>query len=212
MIWEIYLQGVLLSFGLIVAIGAQNAYVLKQGIQNNHIFWVATICFLCDFVLMGIGILGIGTIVAQNSILQLILALLGALYLAIFAYNSLRAMFQESRMETGYYEGQSSLRSVIIGTLAITLLNPHVYLDTIVIIGGIAGTLESEHKVAFLLGSLTASSAWFYSLGFAATKLAPIFRKPITWRILNLLIGMMMFFIVYRLLLFSFEQIMTLMA
>lgn len=212
MVWEIYLQGVLLSFGLIIAIGAQNAYVLKQGIENNHIFWVATVCFLCDFILMSVGVLGVGTMVAQNSILQLILALLGALYLAIFAYNSLRAIFQEQVMSTGYYEGRASLRSVILATLAITLLNPHVYLDTIVIIGGVAGTLEDEHKIAFLLGSLTASSIWFYSLGYAATKLAPIFRKPVTWRILNLLIGLMMLFIIYRLLLFSYEQIMMLLA
>ncbi len=204
---EVYLEGVLLSIGLIVAIGAQNAYVLKQGVQNNHIFWVATICFFCDFTLMALGILGIGSLVAKHESFQLLLASLGALYILIFAYQSFKAIGKNEVMDTGYYGGKSSLKSVILGTLAITLLNPHVYLDTVVIIGGIAGTLEDQHKVAFLLGTLTASCVWFYSLGYGARLLAPIFKKPMTWRVLNFLIGCMMLFIGYQLIMFVINML-----
>ena len=205
---EVYLEGVLLSMGLIIAIGAQNAYVLKQGVQNNHIFWVATICFICDFTLMSFGILGVGSLVAKHEVFQLILASLGALYIFIFAYQSFRAIWKDEVMDTGYYSAKSSFKSVILGTLAITLLNPHVYLDTVVIIGGIAGTLEDQHKVAFLLGTLTASCVWFYSLGYGARLLAPVFKKPNTWRILNFLIGCMMLFIGYQLVMFIVNMLM----
>lgn len=205
---EVYLEGIVLSAGLIIAIGAQNAYVLKQGIQNNHIFWVATICFLCDFALMSIGILGVGNLVAKSEVFQLILATLGALYILMFAYQSFRAMWADTVMEMDQVQSKGSLKAVVLGALAITLLNPHVYLDTVVIIGSIAGTLEDHHKIAFLLGTLTASCLWFYSLGFGARLLAPIFKKPLTWRILNFLIGCMMLFIGYQLLLFIITMVM----
>lgn len=205
---EVYLEGAALSAGLIIAIGAQNAYVLKQGVQNNHIFWVTTICFLCDFTLMAIGILGLGSLVAKSVTFQLILATLGALYILVFAYQSFRAIWKDSVMETDQAQSKGSLSAVVLGTFAITLLNPHVYLDTVVIIGGIAGTLEDQHKVAFLLGTLTASCIWFYSLGFGARLLAPIFQKPLTWRILNFLIGCMMLFIAYQLLMFIITVLM----
>ncbi len=199
---EVYLEGTLLSAGLIIAIGAQNAYVLKQGILKNHIFWVSLICFICDFALMSLGILGVGSLVAKHETFQIVLASLGALYILIFAYQSFRAMLKADVMDTGYYYGKSSLKSVIFGTLAITLLNPHVYLDTVVIIGGIAGTLEDQHKVAFLLGTLTSSFVWFFGLGYGARFLAPLFKKPVTWRVLNCLIGIMMLFIAYQLVMF----------
>lgn len=156
---------------------------------------------------MVLGILGIGSLVAKHESFQLLLASLGALYILIFAYQSFKAIGKNEVMDTGYYGGKSSLKSVILGTLAITLLNPHVYLDTVVIIGGIAGTLEDQHKVAFLLGTLTASCVWFYSLGYGARLLAPIFKKPMTWRVLNFLIGCMMLFIGYQLIMFVINML-----
>lgn len=202
---EIYFQGVLLSAGLIIAIGAQNAYVLKQGIQNNHVFAVATVCFLCDFVLMSLGILGVGTFVAQNKILQLILASAGMLYILWFALQSFMSIRQHQSMELRRLETPGTMKMAVVGALAITLLNPHVYLDTVVIIGGIAGTLEAEHKPLFLMGVLTSSALWFYGLAYGARKLTPIFRKPITWQVLNFCIGLMMLFIAYQLGLFIYE-------
>ena len=203
----IYFEGVLLSAGLIIAIGAQNAYVLKQGIQNNHVFAVATVCFLCDFILMSLGILGVGTFVAKNQLLQLLLAGGGMLYILWFALQSFLSIRHTQSMELKGAESVGTVKVAIVGALAITLLNPHVYLDTVVIIGGIAGTLEAEHKLIFLIGVLTSSAIWFYGLAYGARKLAPLFRKPITWQVLNLLIGCMMLFIAYQLGLFIFESV-----
>ncbi len=204
---EVYLEGLLLSAGLIIAIGVQNAYVLKQGIQNNHVFAVATVCFLCDFVLMSLGILGIGTFVAKNQLLQLLLAGGGMLYILWFALQSFLSIRKPQGMELRRSQSAETMKAAIIGALAITLLNPHVYLDTVVIIGGIAGTLEADHKLMFLMGVLTSSAIWFYGLAYGARKLAPLFKKPITWQILNLLIGCMMLFIAYQLGLFIFESV-----
>lgn len=203
----IYFEGVLLSAGLIIAIGAQNAYVLKQGIQNNHVFAVATVCFLCDFILMSLGILGVGTFVAKNQLLQLLLAGGGMLYILWFALQSFLSIRHTQSMELKGAESVGTVKVAIVGALAITLLNPHVYLDTVVIIGGIAGTLEAEHKLIFLIGVLTSSAIWFYGLAYGARKLAPLFRKPITWQVLNFLIGSMMLFIAYQLGLFIFESV-----
>lgn len=203
----IYFEGVLLSAGLIIAIGAQNAYVLKQGIQNNHVFAVATVCFLCDFILMSLGILGVGTFVAKNQLLQLLLAGGGMLYILWFALQSFLSIRHTQSMELKGAESAGTVKVAIVGALAITLLNPHVYLDTVVIIGGIAGTLEAEHKLIFLIGVLTSSAIWFYGLAYGARKLAPLFRKPITWQVLNFLIGSMMLFIAYQLGLFIFESV-----
>ena len=203
----IYFEGVLLSAGLIIAIGAQNAYVLKQGIQNNHVFAVATVCFLCDFILMSLGILGVGTFVAKNQLLQLLLAGGGMLYILWFALQSFLSIRHTQSMELKGAESVGTVKGAIVGALAITLLNPHVYLDTVVIIGGIAGTLEAEHKLIFLIGVLTSSAIWFYGLAYGARKLAPLFRKPITWQVLNFLIGSMMLFIAYQLGLFIFESV-----
>ena len=205
----IYFEGVLLSAGLIIAIGAQNAYVLKQGIQNNHVFAVATVCFLCDFILMSLGILGVGTFVAKNQLLQLLLAGGGMLYILWFALQSFLSIRHPQRLELKNTESAGTINMVIVGALAITLLNPHVYLDTVVIIGGIAGTLETEHKPIFLMGVLTSSAIWFYGLAYGARKLAPLFRKPITWQVLNFLIGSMMLFIAYQLGLFILQALMA---
>ena len=206
----VYLEGILLSAGLIIAIGAQNAYVLKQGIQGQHVFAIATVCFLCDFILMSLGILGVGTFVAKNLFIQLSLATFGMLYILWFAWQSFRSIILPQQLTLTESNTQIALKTAILGALAITLLNPHVYLDTVVIIGGIAGTLESAHKFYFLLGVLTSSAVWFYSLAFGATKLAPLFRKPRTWQVLNALIGSMMLFIAYQLGIFIFESIQTL--
>ena len=206
----VYLEGILLSAGLIIAIGAQNAYVLKQGIQGQHVFAIATVCFLCDFILMSLGILGVGTFVAKNLFIQLSLAIFGMLYILWFAWQSFRSIILPQQLTLMESNTQIALKTAILGALAITLLNPHVYLDTVVIIGGIAGTLESAHKLYFLLGVLTSSAAWFYSLAFGATKLAPLFRKTRTWQILNALIGSMMLFIAYQLGVFIFESIQAL--
>lgn len=190
------LHGFLVSGGLIIAIGAQNAFVLKQGLLKQHIFWICLTCFLCDFVLMSFGVLGFGTLVSQSPMATVVLAAIGALFLFIYGLRAFVSAYRGGNsFDLNDATKSVSLPKIIGITLALTLLNPHVYLDTVVIIGGVAGTLSLQDKYAFLIGTLTASFVWFFGLGYGARLLTPLFKKPKTWQILDILIGITMWFI-----------------
>lgn len=205
---ETILKGAMISGGLIIAIGAQNAFVLKQGLLRNHIFWVALICFLCDAVLMSAGVLGLGSLINASRVATLGLALVGAAFLFWYGGRAFRSAWQGS----GHLEAATgnaattSLPTVVAATFAITLLNPHVYLDTVVVIGGVAGTLAFEDKLLFLLGAVSVSCLWFFGLGYGARLLSPLFQKPRTWQILDVLIGVVMWWIALELLRFAFTR------
>lgn len=196
----ILLQGFMVSGSLIIAIGAQNAYVLKQGILKQHIFWVVLICFLCDILLISLGIFGLGGLLVKWKFAQLGLALLGAVFLIVYGYRSAKSAYVGNNSLVLTDERQQSIWQTVLMTLAITLLNPHVYLDTVVIIGGIAGSLSFEEKRIFLIGALLASFIWFFSLGYGARLLTPLFKKPITWRILDAFVAVIMWLIAFSLL------------
>ncbi|SDZ87502.1 L-lysine exporter family protein LysE/ArgO [Thiothrix caldifontis] len=198
---ETILKGALIASGLIVAIGAQNAFVLKQGLARHHIFWVALICFLCDAVLMSAGVLGLGTLINTSTTATCSLALLGAAFLFWYGVKAFRSAYQAtSYLEAASNANTASLAAVITTTLAMTLLNPHVYLDTVVILGSVAGTLPSHDKYWFLLGAVSVSGIWFFGLGYGARLLSPLFQKPQTWQALDLLIGIIMWTIAWGLL------------
>ena len=205
---NIILKGAIISGSLIVAIGGQNVFILRQGLMRNHIFWVVMTCFLCDFMLMTIGVVGLGSIISTNKYATIILALFGALFL--FWYG-LRA-FMSSWKSTSFLEAQSqienklSIKKVIFATLAISLLNPHVYLDTVVVVGGVAGTLSISDKMYFLMGALLASFICFFSLGYGAKFLSPLFKSVKTWQILDFMIGCTMWIISYGLLNYSLNK------
>ena len=205
MISEI-LRGALISASLIIAIGAQNLFVLKQGLLRNHIFYVSGICFICDFVLMSIGILGVGTFISNNPFITNILAILGALFLIWYGFKAFKSAIKgtSSMQVKSQDSNNNSLVKVILATLAITLLNPHVYLDTVVIVGGIAGTLNSEQKMAFLIGAVCVSFIWFFSIGYGARLLTPLFKQKRMWVVLDCLVGLVMFYIAYRLILYVY--------
>jgi len=205
MISEI-LRGALISASLIIAIGAQNLFVLKQGLLRNHIFYVSGICFICDFVLMSIGILGVGTFISSNPFITNILAILGALFLIWYGFKAFKSAIKgtSSMQVQSQDSNNNSLVKVILATLAITLLNPHVYLDTVVIVGGIAGTLNSEQKMAFLTGAVCVSFIWFFSIGYGARLLTPLFKQKKMWVVLDCLVGLVMFYIAYRLILYVY--------
>ena len=205
MISEI-LRGALISASLIIAIGAQNLFVLKQGLLRNHIFYVSGICFICDFVLMSIGILGVGTFISNNPFITNILAILGALFLIWYGFKAFKSAIKgtSSMQVQSQDSNNNSLVKVILATLAITLLNPHVYLDTVVIVGGIAGTLNSEQKMAFLIGAVCVSFIWFFSIGYGARLLTPLFKQKRMWVILDCLVGLVMFYIAYRLIMYVY--------
>lgn len=199
------IHGFLVSGTLIVAIGAQNAFVLKQGLLKQHVFWVCLLCFLCDFVLMSVGVLGIGTLIEQSPIAKITLSVLGAIFLLAYGGRALRSAYQGGQELSVQNDSQkTSLGKTLATTLALTLLNPHVYLDTVVLIGGITAPLSTSQKYAFLLGALSASFLWFFALGFGARLLLPLFAKPITWRILDAVIGLIMWAIAGSLLYYAY--------
>ncbi|WP_078552287.1 LysE/ArgO family amino acid transporter [Bacillus alkalicellulosilyticus] len=203
---EEVIRGALISGSLIIAIGAQNAFVLRQGLMKNNIFWVSLTCFLCDFILITIGVLGIGTIISSSTIATVTLAIAGGLFLALYGLKSLRNAWLSSSSMTinnNDREAAPKVRKTILLTLAITLFNPHVYLDTVVIIGGFAGTLMWQEKVHFLIGAVIASFVWFFGLGYGARWLIPLFEKPVAWRILDIGIGCLMLWLSYQLFQFA---------
>lgn len=198
------ISGAMISGSLIIAIGAQNLFVLKQGLLKNHIFFVSAICFVCDFILMTIGVLGIGSFISSNPLITSILAILGALFLIWYGFCAFRSALQgTSSMQVASEDPQNNdLIKVVLSTLAVTLLNPHVYLDTVVIVGGIAGTLTNEQKLSFLIGAVYVSFIWFFGIGYGARLLTPLFKQKRMWIILDGLVGLVMFYIAYRLVLY----------
>lgn len=202
------LKGMLTSGTLIVAIGAQNAFVLKQGLLKNNIFWVVLVCFLCDVLLMCTGVLGVGTAIKNNTFANVGLAIVGGLFLLLYGFKSLRSsLSSSSAIDISTGAKIIPIHKTILLTLAITLLNPHVYLDTVVVIGGIAGTLTLDQKVNFLIGALIASFVWFFGLGYGARWLIPVFKKPIAWKVLDFGIGCLMFWLSYQLIQFALETL-----
>lgn len=198
---DLVIKGAMISGALIMAIGSQNAFVLKQGLLRQHILAVVLTCFVCDMLLMVMGVLGLGSLINASRTLSVLLAGFGALFLLWYGARSLFNAFQSSQTldQAAGISADAGRRQVILSTLAITLLNPHVYLDTVVIIGGVAGTLPLADKALFLMGALLASLTWFFGLGYGARCLWPLLRKPKAWRVLELLIGGTMWWIAYGL-------------
>lgn len=198
---ETFVKGFLVCGGLIIAIGAQNAFVLKQGLLKRHILAVILTCFACDFILISMGVLGLGNLISESQVASQALAIVGALFLLVYGARAFRSAYSGNSVlnleeETGQ---QGSVLNAVMATLAVTLLNPHVYLDCFAIIGGIAGTLTAAEKGWFLAGALCTSLLWFFSLGYGARLLIPLFKRPITWRILDGGIGIVMWLIAFSL-------------
>lgn len=190
----VFWQGLMVSASLIIAIGSQNAYLLKQGLSKQHIAIVAGICFLGDICLMSVGILGAGSIFAQAPWLSLSLAIIGAIFLSVYAYRCFKSAYTGSSFVHLQTDGNNkqSRKQVALMTFALTFLNPHVYLDTVMILGGIAVTLSMQDKWSFLAGALLVSFVWFFGVGYGARLLTPWFSKAATWRVLDTLIGILM--------------------
>lgn len=198
-----FFTGMATGAGLIIAIGAQNAFVLTQGIRKQHRFIVALICSLCDALLIGCGVAGMGTLIEQSPRLLGFAAGMGALFLFVYGLKSLFSAFQSAQGLVQAEVKVVSRKQVILTTLAITLLNPHVYLDTVVLLGGISATFEGNGRYLFGGGALTMSFLWFFTLAYGSALLAPLFKKPITWRILNVAIFLVMWSIAFKLLVYT---------
>ncbi|WP_245575304.1 LysE/ArgO family amino acid transporter [Chitinibacter tainanensis] len=190
---SVFFQGMGLCASLIMAIGAQNAFVLRQGITRQYIFVAAITCVLCDFVLMAAGMLGMGKMLQMLPGLQAWMALGGALFVWWFGWGALQKAFRPTAMQLDTQtEQQQTTKSVILAALGFSLLNPHAILDTVVLVGGIGAQQAPANQPMFLLGAVSFSCLWFFSLAFGASKLAPLFARPLAWRILDGLIALMM--------------------
>ncbi|MCK5069196.1 MAG: amino acid transporter [Desulfocapsa sp.] len=197
-----FLQGFGVGGGLIIAIGAQNAFVLSQGIKKNYPLVIAAICILCDATLIAIGVGGVGTAVAANSLLSGIATWGGAIFLFWFGLNSLRSALKGGTLESSE-EVSIPLKQIVMATFAITLLNPHVYFDTIVLLGSISGQFPEGERLIFGAGAITASIIWFLSLALGARLLSPVFKKQISWKILDMFVCLTMWGIALSLVLNS---------
>ena len=182
-----FLQGFGTGGGLIVAIGAQNAFVLSQGVRRNHHVIVALICIICDAVFITAGVAGFGTAVSSSHTLSQWIAWCGAGFLFFYGLGSLRSAFRGGKMDTND-QALRPLRAAIFATLAVTLLNPHFYLDTVILLGGVSSQFKGESRLFFWFGAVSASTLWFISLSLGGQMLAPLFKKQLSWRILDSLV------------------------
>jgi L-lysine exporter family protein LysE/ArgO len=185
-----FLNGFVLGASLIIAIGAQNAFILKQGLLRQHVFILCLICALSDALLIAAGVGGLGTLISSNPALIKAITLFGALFLAAYAFMAFRRAFHASSM--GVSGEGSSLGKAVATVLALTFLNPHVYLDTVLLLGGLSSRYEGDARLAYGIGAMLASFVWFFSLGYGARLLLPLFQKPSAWRVLDILIGIVM--------------------
>lgn len=193
------LSGLGFGLSLIVAIGAQNAFVLRQGLKREHVLAVAAVCAISDVVLIGAGIAGLGALLEIAPWLIDVMRVGGAAFLLGYGAIAARRAWHPSAIAADGSGATTSLRVAVSTCLALTWLNPHVYLDTVVLLGSVAGT-HGDDRWWFGLGAAVGSIVWFASLGFGARLLRPVFVRPAAWRVLDALIALVMFLIAASLL------------
>jgi L-lysine exporter family protein LysE/ArgO len=194
----LFLRGFLLSAGLIVAIGGQNAFVLRLGLQQRFVLPAVLFCAGSDAALIFAGGMGFGSLVAASPVLLTLIGVVGSLFLVTYgAYAAYRALRPESlKVSQGDLPGFGATMATLA---AFTWANPHVYLDTVLLIGGLAGRIPLPDRYAFLMGGALASLSWFTLLGFGARFAIPLFAKPIAWRILDGIIALTMWLLALNL-------------
>jgi L-lysine exporter family protein LysE/ArgO len=196
------IPGFLTGLSLIVAIGAQNAFVIRQGLLRSHVLLVVIVCSVSDALLIILGTGGLGKVVQSNPDLLTFIRWFGVVYLTWFGIKSLRSAFKENQLlATG--QAEISWKRILTTVLALTYLNPHVYLDTVIFVGSIANQFEGD-KWFFALGASLASVVWFSTIGFGARAASHLMSKPIFWRILDISIALIMFSIALTLAIYKF--------
>lgn len=194
-------QGALLMGGLIAAIGAQNALVLRQGAQRRHVLPVVLLCTVSDWLLVALGVFGLGAVIGSQALLLEAFRYGGALFLLAYGWRSARSAWQGSAAGLKLAGDTASLRATLGATMALTYLNPHVYLDTVVLVGGIGAQQGGVARLGFVAGAWTASALWFSLLGFGAASMAGWLRRPAVWRAIDASVAVVMWMVAAQLLL-----------
>jgi L-lysine exporter family protein LysE/ArgO len=184
-------SGFFLGASLIVAIGAQNAFILRQGLLRSHVFVLCLICASSDAVLIAAGVGGLGTLVSKSPILIEVVTAGGAVFLGSYSVIAFRRAMRPQAMRADQ-GGGLSLKAAVATCLAFTFLNPHVYLDTVVLLGSLSAAYKGTGRVAYGAGAAAASFIWFFALGYGARLLEPVFARPAAWRVLDVVIGVVM--------------------
>ncbi|MEO0764882.1 MAG: LysE/ArgO family amino acid transporter [Pseudomonadota bacterium] len=193
-----FLPGFFLSLSLIVAIGAQNAFVLRQGLRRAHVFWVCLACALSDAVLIVCGVAGFGALAEAVPWFEPVMRYGGAAFLLWYGWRNARSAWRGGAVLELGNETTQPLREAMLTVLALTWLNPHVYLDTVVLVGSISSQYDS--RLLFGIGATLASFIFFFALGYGARLLAPIFANARAWRVLDAVIALTMWAIALKLL------------
>ena len=193
-----FLPGFFLSISLILAIGAQNAFVLRQGLRRAHVFWVCLTCAMSDAILIAAGVAGFGALGQAVPWFEPVMRYGGAAFLLWYGWLNARAAWRGGAVLSVEGSDSQSLRQAILTVLALTWLNPHVYLDTVVLIGSISS--QYDNRLMFGLGATTASFVFFFTLGYGARLLAPLFARPRAWQVLDAIIALTMWAIALKLL------------
>ncbi|RIK45092.1 MAG: amino acid transporter [Chloroflexi bacterium] len=191
--WAPLVQGFGLGAALIVAIGAQNAFVLQQGLKRRHVFATALVCTLCDALLIVLGVAGLGTLIAHSQAMATLATWGGVLFLLAYGLRAFRSALRPAALDADQskLEG-ATLRATVLAVLGVSLLNPHVYLDTVVLVGSVGAGHVGVGRLAFATGAALASFTWFFGLAYGSAWLAPLFRRPVAWRVLDLAVGVIM--------------------
>jgi L-lysine exporter family protein LysE/ArgO len=192
-VWPPFVQGLALSLGLIVAIGAQNAFVLRQGLRREHVGSVVLFCALADALLIAAGVMGMARALGDRPALARALALAGAAFLAAYGWRALRRARRAQPLQASGGGAGLGRGAAVAQAAAFTLLNPHVYLDTVLLVGSVGAQQPAALRGWFVAGASAASLLWFGLLGFGARWLAPWFARPRAWQLLDGLIGITMF-------------------
>lgn len=194
MMLSVLLHGFTVGSGLIIAIGPQNTFVITQGIKREHVFLTAFMCLLTDTLLIGLGVIGLGALFHLHPLFTEIARWLGALFLLSYSFLAFKAAIHPGvlRINSSEKNRKNSMKNIVFILLGLGLLNPHAYLDAVVLIGSLAAQNPGSLKYYFGLGSIFASACWFFGIAYGARTLAPIFAKPQAWRILDFVVGISM--------------------
>ncbi len=195
-----YLAGLSLGLSLILAIGAQNAFVLRQGLRRSHVLAVVLTCAVSDALLIALGVTSFAAISARMPLFAPVLVWLGATFLVVYGALRFRAAWIGGEQLGAAESGGGSLRAAVLTCLGLTWLNPHVYLDTVIFVGSVSTDYGAD-AAWFGAGATTASFAFFFVLGYGARVLAPIFARPVAWRVLDVIIGVVMWILAIKLVL-----------